>query len=73
MNEQVAKTIENIEKNISHCYILNRLLEQMNKNDGLIDYEHFYDKGYGREEVYLGAQLIELYMMLKRCVERMSG
>ena len=34
-------------------------------NGGSIDYEHFYNNGYDKYEVYLGVQLIELYMMLK--------
>lgn len=73
MNEQMTKTIENIEKNISHCYILNRLLDEIRKNGGSIDYEHFYNNGYDKYEVYLGVQLIELYMMLKKCIDQVSG
>jgi len=72
MNDQLTKTIKNIENNIKRCYILNKLLDEMHKNGGLIDYEHFYDKGYDRYEVYLGIQLIELYMMLKKCIEQIS-
>lgn len=72
MNDQLTKTIKNIENNIKRCYILNRLLDEMYNNGGLIDYGHYYDKGYDKYEVYLGTQLIELYMMLKKCVEQIS-
>jgi len=70
MNEELIKTIQNIEKNISSSDILSHLLENMkNGDDNMIDYHDLYDKGYSDNEIHLGVELLDLYLMLKKYMQ----
>jgi len=57
-----------VEMHIRQSSILSQLLEDK-QNDMDINYEKYLQQGYCSEDVAIGAELVELYMMLQKYAE----
>lgn len=68
-NRQIDQVIKNIESNIQRCEVLRNVLKSKIAGDS-IDYNWYLNRGYKDEEVKIGAELIDLYLILKNYINK---
>lgn len=68
-NSQIRQVMNNIEGNIQRCDILKWVLEAKTKGKP-IDYSLYYSRGYKDDEIRIGAELVEMYLILKDYIEK---
>lgn len=62
-NDEIFMVIEGVRNHIKECSILSQILNDKIEHPD-IDYNKYISLGYTQEEISVGAQLIELFLIL---------
>lgn len=69
--DEANDIMDNINSNIQKCHILKQVLSDK-MTYGNIDYNWYHDNGYGNEEIKIGEELVDLYIILKNYIQNNS-
>ena len=69
VNSQIQQIIDNIEERIQGCNILRWILEAK-VTGSPINHSFYYSHGYDEREIRIGLDLIEIYLILKKQIDK---